>query len=320
MIKRTGILFFLAVILLFSISSSASDVALDKATIYQRAMLLYKHGDYQKAADEFSQIAGYSDSGSWKYYCLGMAEIDNANGYEKSGHLNQADECIVRALRYFEALANSEFENSAKLKEYCSARRYQLKGLKQSALDLYAGLLSVLDSGDRYWAIINDNPLPTQAPVHDVPPVLPLIPAHASRRTPTYLGPGDQYAEQTYVSVGAEMAVGICGREDGYYLIEIETAAGRLRAWAPTIRIRRDADQMETQLSGNTKSARLSAATEPRLGPGEEYISSGMSLKEGTPVTVFGSEGLYTMIEYKGSAAEKPVRVWVPTSQLYIQN
>ena len=320
MIKRTFVIFFTILLVLVGSRGLASDVSIDKATVYQRAILLKNHGDYQKAADEFSRIPGYADSKKWNYYCLGKIDIENATEYENAGYISDAENMIINAARYFELLAKVGFEDSGAIKKYCSARRYELKCMDQPALDAFAELLGVLDSDDRYWRIINGPPLPTQAPINTLPAMLALIPAQVSRKAPTYYGPGDRFLEQTGISVNAGIPVSICGREGSYYLIEMTTDAGKLRTWVPTIRIKRDDKQTEAQIGKNQKNAKIPKTSEALLGPGRDYISSGITLNEGISVTALEAEGLYTMIEYKDGLSGKSLRMWFPTSQLYIQD
>ena len=275
-------------------------------------------GMYQSAADEFSKIPGYADSGSWKYYCLGMADIETANDSERAGYISDAISRIESASRYFDLLAGIGFENSEALKQYCSARNYQLKGLTQTALDIYASLLGVLDSGERYWSIVEGTPMATQAPIQSHPPLFTPIAAHANRKTAIYFGPGDNYLTQEITSINADTKLSICAREGSYYLVEIKISSGKLRAWAPTIRITRDEDKTEVKIGEKPQNAKVINDAEALLGPGQDYLRSGYTLKKGTAVVAYESEGLYTMIQYKDTKRGKLVRLWLLTGNLSV--
>ena len=318
--RKSLLIAVLVLSLVCGMTCHAGSLTVDRQSVYQTGRDFVKLGMYKNALEQFSSISGYADSGSWRFYCQGMIEIQNADDFEGIGYISDAVSCVDTALRYFEMLANISFEDSESLKKYCTARRYELKGLSQTALDLYAGLLGVLDSGDRYWNIVGGKALPTQAPISTVPPVLTPIPAHVTRKASTYFGPGDSYLEQTLVSVSADKTVGVCGREGSYYLIEMTSSTGKLRAWAPTIRIQRDADGAIAEVAASSKKATVTQAAEALYGPGKDYISSGVTLAEGQAVTAFESEGFYTMIEYADKSSGKALRLWFPTAQLYIQN
>jgi len=317
--KKTVLTLALLLTLLTGTCCPAGGAAVDKQSVYQAGLDYASMGMYKNALEQFTAVGAYKDSVSWQFYCQGMIGIENANSFEQLGYLSDATAQVEAAGKYFEILSNSAFRDSERIKRYLSARRYELKGLTQSALDIYAGLLDVLDSGERYLRLLKGTPLPTQAPVVTLPERLTAYPAHIVRKAVSYFGPGDRYAEQTAVALRSDMAVSILGREDSYYLVEFDSPAGKLRAWVPTIRVRRDGTGTEPEVGGKGKSARVINAAEGLRGPGNEYAKSGVTLTAGQMVTAFEAEGLYTMIE-AADAAGRRMRLWLPTDQLSVRN
>ncbi len=310
---------FIAVLLLAlagGMACAGASPAVDKQSVYQTGQDYAALGMYQNALEQFERIPGYADAGSWRFYCEAMIALSQADDFEAYGYLSDAEACVDQALRYFEILANAGFRDSERLKIYCNARRYELKGLTQSALDLYAGLLDVRDSGDRYLNTLSGKALPTQAPVVEVVLAPSPVPAHITRRVTTYFGPGDSYREQALMPVGAGLAVGVCGRENGYCMIEITASNGKLRAWVPSIRVKRDEDRTEPEVGASPRKARVARATKALYGPGEGYIASPVTLAAGESVTAYEAEGDYTMIEYTDKKIRQPMRLWVPSSEL----
>ena len=116
--------------------------------------------------------------------------------------------------------------------------------------------------------------------------------------------------KQDIVSINAESNISICGREKNFYLIETTKEDGKVRLWAPTVRILRDENKAEPQIGENSRRATVLNESEALMGPGEDYIKSGTKIQKGEKVIAFESEGLYTMIEYNDKQSLKPVRLW----------
>ncbi len=320
--KQKCLIALIAILIFTNIICQAGSLSADNIAnqeIYQNAKVYFLLGKYQNAADEFKKISGYADSSSWRYYCLGLADIETANEMEKAGYLNEAVGRIDNAADYFDPLAVIGFENSDALKKYCSARKYQAKGLTQTALDLYASLFGVLDSADRYWELTHPNPtnlIPTQAPVEIIRPRLARIPAHVEKSIYTYLGPGSNYITQNFAAVNASSKLWVCAREGDYNLIEVETSSGTFRAWAPWLRIKPDSGIKEPMIGGTRRETQVSQDTEAMTGPGEHYMKSGFIIKKGTKVIAYEDEERYTMIQCNDPLTDRLVRVWIPSDSL----
>nr|MBQ4453926.1 hypothetical protein [Clostridia bacterium] len=309
--RRIVFTILLILFLIIACSNGFTDgISVDKQTVYQNATTYVTLGMYDNALNQFEQIKNYSDSNSWANYCRGMIAINDANLQESTGYIDKAIESIEKAYRYFVLLSGSKFQDSENLSRYCTARRFQLKGLLQSALDEYAELMGSLDSDERYFNIIGGIPLPTQAPECKLSPSLPSIAAHSVQKIETYLGPGSVYLKQVIVSINVDSKIYICGREQNYFLIETIIDNGKIRLWAPTVRILRDENKSEPQIGEKSRKATVLKESEALMGPGEDYIKSGIIIKKGEKVISFESEGLYTMIEYNDKQSLKPVRLW----------
>ena len=307
-------------LLLFSFAylgnGMAASLSVDKQSVYQRATNYVALGLYEKALEQFEQIKGFSDSNSWANYCRGMVAIQTADTLEGSGHIKEAGIALEKASQYFSLLSALQFNDSEQLYKYCNARRFQLGGLKQPALDEFKNLSGVLDSDERFFAILNNIPLPTQAPIEEIASPLPQIACHAAKRVDVFWGPGNEYLKNNKIQINAESSLCICGQEKSYYLLETTGKDGKIRIWGPTVRIVRDVDQEVPQIGKKSRSVYVLADAEARMGPGEDYIRSGIQLKKGEKVTAFEDEGRYTMIEYKDMNVSKPIRVWFPTEYL----
>ena len=308
--KVYTILLSLYIVITCSIGFSDS-VSLYKQTVYQRAITYVTLGMYENALNQFEQINNYSDSNSWANYCRGMIIIEDANRQESNGCIDLATKSIEKAYQYFILLSGSKFQDSENLSKYCTARQFQLKGLLQPALDEYANLMGTLDSDERYFNIIGGIPLPTQAPdCVTLPAFFPTISAHSVQKIETYLGPGTDYLMQDIVTINEDSKIYICGREKNYFLIETTKEDGKIRLWAPTVRILRDENISEPHIGENSRKATVLEESEALMGPGEDYLKSGIFIKKGERVIAFESEGLYTMIEYNDKQSLKPIRLW----------
>ena len=313
--KKTTLVFLLLLsILSNSICYASSIVSVDKQSAYQDALASADQGDYAEALRLFEKASHYSDSDSWADYCRGMLAIESADAYEKAGYRNKAQESIRHASDFFSRLPVSQFPDSERLKRYCNARQNQLKGLLQPALDEYAEIEGILDSSERKKNIYV--PLPTQVPENVLPAFLPLIPAKAVKGISTYLGPGNKYSEHNLISINQDLDISICGREQDFFLIETISEKGKIRVWAPTVRIVRIEDKQEPQIGSKSRKAFILRDTKAFMGPGEDYIESEIVIKKGEKVLAFDAEGEYTMIEYSGSQTIKPVRLWIFSEDL----
>lgn len=312
--KIVLVLLLLSLILNNSVCYAGSGASVDKQTVYQSGIIYVSRGEYEEALRLLEQAQDYLDSNSWANYCKGMIAIEAANEYEKTGYREEAVASIEEAAYYFSMLPASLFPDGEKLKRYCSARLKQLQGLSQPAVNEYAKLFGILDSYERYKN--GDIPLPTQVPKSKLPAFLPLIPAKALRRIATYLGPGNDYAEQTILLINGESNIFICGKEKNYFLMEATTPNGKLRFWAPNLRIARAENTPEPQIGAKSKKAIVLKETKAFMGPGEDYIESGIMIKKGEKVLSFDSEGLYTMIEYNDGQTSKLIRLWVLSEDL----
>lgn len=313
--KRTiltlALLFF---ILNNSICYAGGISSVDKQSAYQSAIIYVSWGNYAEGLRLFEQAQNYSDSNSWANYCRGMLAIEAANEYEKTGYRNKAYASIESASHYFSLLPAALFPDRENLIRYCNARLNQLKGLLQPALDEYAEIDGTLDSYERSLNIYV--PLPTQVPEKELPAYLPSIPANAAKKISTYLGPGSEYAEQHLIKINGDSEISICGREKDYFLMETKTENGKLRFWATTVWIMRSTNKQEPQIGAKSRKAIVLRDTKALMGPGEDYIASGITVKKGEKVLSFHSEGLYTMIEYHDEQTSKPIRLWVLSEDL----
>ena len=281
--QRRVLTALLALFLIKSYSTGFADgVSVDKQTVYQNATTYVMLGMYDNALNQFEQIKNYSDSNNWANYCRGMISIEDANRQESNGYINLAIKSIEKAYQYFKLLSGSKFQDSENLSRYCTARLYQLKGLPQPALDEFANLMGTLDSDERCFNIIGGIPLPTQAPdCIPLPAFFPTIAAHSVQKIETYWGPGTDYLKQDIVSINAESNISICGREKNFYLIETTKEDGKVRLWAPTVRILRDENKAEPQIGENSRRATVLNESEALMGPGEDYIKSGTKIQKG---------------------------------------
>lgn len=112
------------------------------------------------------------------------------------------------------------------------------------------------------------------------------------------------------IYINAESPICICGQEKGYYLLETTDKSDKIRFWGPALRFMRDEYQEIPQIAQKSRTAYILADAEARMGPGDDYLKAGISLKKGEKVTAFESEGFYTMIECKDARTSKPVRLW----------
>lgn len=320
MVKRIWILIIITAVFLFfceTLGHAASiDGSLDKKTIYDNGKFYLSIGDYESALTCFERISGYADSASWKYWCQGMLEIEAADSLEEEGYLDQARAHIETATRFFTLLAGTAFEQSARYLQYCKARVFELKSLRQAALELYVNLFDILDSDVRYLRLISGISLPTQAPYFTLQPVLTGFPAHALRKTEVYQGPGREYARQTLININADMPLAVIASDGDFYLIETTEASEKIRCWIPKLRVLRDSQEELPQSPQKGKACCLIKQAETLYGPDETYKKTGGFIKAGARVTAFLEEGEYTMIEYLPADKTEFVRVWVLTESL----
>lgn len=273
---------------------------------------------FHSAYESFDQVSYYSDSSSYQDYCEGMIVVLEADGLEKQGYLDQAREKIQKASKIFQLLAFDQFEDSEKLVDYCSARVSQLRGLKQNAIDAFAKLSRTLDAKKRYLDLIDNKPLPTQAPVLKLPPVMASYAAHTTKKLEAYAGPGSSYAKISLVNIDENTQLRVCAREDYYYVAEMETARGKVRFWVLDVRVIRDEarDAELPVIKCEDKSKMLVKAADAYYGPGEGYGSRGMTIRKGTRVAVYNTEDAYTLVECKEPASGLMIRVWIKSDCL----
>ena len=315
--RKIFICVLIASVILTAIPAQATQLGMDKRAVYDDAMAyIVLVGNYEKALELFELLGSYADSPNWRLYCMGMIAIQTANELEAEGYINNAREEIERAISYFEFLSPIDFNgNSANLYTYCNARldEYSSNGVSQSALDKYAKLVGTEDSMDRYLRLMKGEVLPTQAPYTVA---LSTIPASAESNIETLWGPGKKYMRQEIVQVNQTTLISICGKENDYYLLEIQTDQYTLRCWALTRKIKPDISAKIPWIGENGWKSTLSKTVEAYYGPGQQYLQAPYILNEGTVVTAYESEGLYTMIEYLPDYSGKPVRLWVPSNAL----
>ena len=315
--KMLVVLICLALLSLVNNSFASSGIGQNKQIIYENGKSYFVLNKYEEALQQFQQISDYRDSISWKYYCEGMISIEMANEKESGGCLSETKKLIENAYQRFRILSANQFEESEKLEIYCTARLYELKGLYQSALDLYATLIGIADSDERYFRIINGIPLPTQAPNYDsTVPFLPLIPAHVNKTTETFMGPGSNYQSQKLVSLTTGTSCSIVAREGYYYLVELTTEYGKIRCWTYTLRIERDENKQEPEIGKNKRNGYMLESKKGLYGPSVDYVESETIIPAGTKIIIYESEGLYTMVEFQPIGENALMRLWVPTESI----
>ncbi len=312
-------LVYLIWLLLMSITVSAfaSSVSVDKASAYSRGMEYFELKLYSQATEQFLRASGYKDSESWKLYSeafdeLRMADLDQEQGYRSSARAH-----IDKASGNFLILAAQQFQDSESMRVYCSARLYELDDMQQSAIDLYSQLPGTHDSISRFIRLRGGYASPTQAPLQTFPPKIEGVPAHAERSITTYLGPGSQFMRQTIASVNSHTELSILGEYEGHYFIEVKTETGYLRCFALKTYILRDGTGLIKTLQSNTN-AILLQNTEGFLGPGEDYLQSGVTIPAGTRVQVLNVEETFSMIEFTPENLITWAIVYVPTNLLGI--
>lgn len=308
--KTIILLFFIILFFLHSVCL-ADTVATDKKSIYDKGITYVKLSMFQEAKEQFQQIMDYSDSRNWNYYCLGMIEITSANELENQGFLSDAASHIEKASQYFGLLAGIQFEDSANIKTYCTARSYELKGLFQKSLDIYSTLLGTLDSDNRYLRLSTNILLPTQAPKKENPSLLVPIPAHARKSIESYFGPSSEYAIQRIVKISPEIPIFVCAREKEFYMLETNLEDGLIRFWAPTLRIQIDSDIDIHEINGTVTKKLVIQNAECFFGPGEEYMKAGVVLETGSFVNMIEKEEEYAQIEIIDKESNQSIRVWV---------
>ena len=277
---------------------------------YQAGMKWVEDGDYARALTCFEQIPKYSDSKQWQTYCQALLEIGQANELEMTGDLDIAEKHIQEARECFRQLEKNGFKEASDLMLYCDARRYELHGMRQPAIDIYSELYGVLDSRER------PKPLPTQVPRMRIPDRLPRVPAHAARTIKVYAGPGTDYEEIRTVRVTSSDQLWICGKKDSWFLLEVQTDGKLMRVWASAIRVERDAEEpVEPQIKSKEKRVMPQKNTQAYWGPGEEYEAYGTVLK-GTRAVLILEEDIYSMIEIKSNESDAMIIVWVRTEDL----
>ncbi len=315
--KMTALLLSLLLLLPLCVPPALASATLDAQAVYETARVYVQLGMLQEALSEFQRIPSYADSLHWSYYCSARLALQEADTLEASGYLVRAEEKINEASRVFAPLAASQFEDTEKLVTYCSARLYQLRGLRQYALDLFQQLFGVLDSDRRYFDLINGVALPTQAPDDVLSPVLTSYPAQAAGKIKAYAGPGSGYTTVPGIRLQEGTALRVCAKDGAYYLNEAETKKGLVRFWTVDYKITPESALPELPvLSPYGEEGFVMKDAAALLGPGEGYRDAELVLKRGTKVTAFLQEDLYTMIEYQAEGAKKKTRVWVLTECL----
>ena len=295
----------------------AASISVPKQEIYENGKLLVVLKQYEEALQRFEQLGSYQDCIKWKYYCEGMISIYKASEKESGGCISEAKQLIETAYQRFRMLSSNKFENSEQMEVYCTARLYELKGLNQSALDLYASLLGTEDSDERYLRLLDGIPLPTQAPNCETGiQMLPAIPAHTNRSIEALMGPGSDYAKQKHVSLKTETPCFICAKEGNYYLIDLTTEIGKIRCWVSTLRIQRDENKKEPEIGKKKRNGYMLEPQNGLYGPGADYAESGTLIPAGTKILVYDAEGSYTMIELYSLDENALMRLWVPTDSI----
>ena len=315
--KKVCVCLVILFIFLLVFPAYSSQTGIDKRAIYNDALAYIElEDDYEKALELFEKLGSYTDSPNWRLYCMGMIAIRKANELEAQGFIQEAKEEIEQAISYFEFLSPIDFNGKSRnLYTYCNARldEYGSKGISQSALDKYATLVGTEDSLDRYLRLIKGEPLPTQAP-HNV--TLSVVPARAESSVETLLGPGKKYMRLEIIQVDQYTKINICGKESDYYLIEVQKGNEIFRCWALTRKIQLDSSAEIPRVGMNGWKSTLGKSVQAYYGPGEQYAKTDFIIKQGTVVTAYESEGLYTMTEYSPDSSRKPARVWVKTDAL----
>ncbi len=318
--KRSVLRFLAAVFTLAALlfcSAVGEDPPVDSKSIYENAKKFFLLGKYSEAADQFSRIVGYPDSENWVLYCKAHEEFKTADDYEGRGYLSSARECISRAGDCLTLLAGQEFEDAEKLKAYCTARSLELDGSTQAALEKYSGLSGVLDSSDRFLRLSEGRTLPTQAPEEKPLSFLSPVPASARKNTATYYGPGSSFVPQELIpDITALPAIAVCAEEDGFYMLEADTEGGKLRFWAPSLRIKPERIDTIHKIIGSPGFVTVFRDTEAFFGPGDGYVPAPCFVSAGTRVKAVEEEAEYTHVELTPAGSDKPVRVWIPTDAL----
>ncbi|MBR4234896.1 MAG: hypothetical protein IKR85_02400 [Clostridia bacterium] len=303
------------------VSAQGTVVGADKQSMYEKALLYEELGMYSEALELFKELGSFSDARSHRYYCSGMTNIESANELESTGYLSDALSYIENAERDFDRLAKIEFADSDLMLLYCQARAYELKGMYQTAIDLYYEYLSgVSDSDDRLDMLLDHSaPRPTQVPVEKLPERLYPIRAKATQVLDVYFGPGRDYTELKHrtMTVSEENEIyilGICGE---FYLIEFETDEGLMRVWTSTLRVTRTDESREpVKVHVAADNGYINQDTQALYGPGDEYAVSDITLPAASRVKVYEKEGKYAMVEVEGRDGKSAVCVWVPVSSL----
>ena len=315
-------------ILLVILAAIPSAATMDTGDLYEEAKAHIVWGEYEEALQKFQQLseipgdtpARRAEITSWIKYCSGMIALHTATELENQGYIKEARQQVETARSFFMYLTSSDSDfngNSKKLYAYCEARLYELDRLNYTALNAFAKILEVEDSYERFTRLSKGDALPTQVPVNEIPSVLPPIAAHLNIQVNAYYGPGTSYAAvPNTILINAETKLDIRGREQSYYMIEIQTNSGKMRCWVNNYRVMRDEDTKVPSVGKKAKSRRMIRTETPSYGPGDDYAKADFTIAKGVVVSAFEEEGLYTLIEYTPTGAEKPVRVWVFTHAL----
>ena len=302
-------LIILLTISVFCSSFSESTVSTSsKADWYREGQEYMKLKMYAEAVDAFTRAGNYEQNSTtvMLLYCQGMVLLEKADELEKSDIITkEIKEMIVGYLDEAEDLFSGiEYEDSAKMSKYIKARKFEVQGLSQPAIDIYGTLFDTYDSHKRYRNLVfsSDN-------------IIHLIEAQVNKKTKSYAGPGSEiYKSEPYI-ISPEMPVSIVGQNGEWYLVETQCDDTIVRVWVPKIRIQRKEPTEPSNLNGTVVS-RINNQSEVFYGPGPEYLKMNITLQPGASVTVMGADGEYSLVEFINTADKMKVCGWVESSNI----
>ncbi|SNT94205.1 hypothetical protein SAMN06297421_104177 [Aristaeella hokkaidonensis] len=270
--------------------------------------------NYADAVEAFRQTGNYEQSKTLLTYCQGMLLIQEANELEGKGYLYEMLGSLKNAESYFQLLSGIEYGESQKLLYYVQARQFEAKGLTQKAIDLYAELMGICDSDDRYLRLINGiviQPVTTPSVIYNK---LTHIAAQVYQETHTYDGPGSSYSKNDTI-IFPDMFISIVGQSGEWYLVETTHDQYLIRLWVPKIRVLRK-EPTEPYVFNSCVNGIIKNSTDIYYGPGQEYLITEKVLEPGTPVTVIGEDGMYSLIEFVNETNQLPMCGWVTSVNL----
>lgn len=278
---------------------------------YEDGMKYLEAGLYVEARDSFTKAGSYEDASFQLQFCEGMICLAEADEDEAAGYLKWAAEHTNEAKQHFILLQGVGFEGADKLAAYCEARACEYGGMYQPALDQFAELGVILDSVTRFERLAKKERLKEVEPPPTLPSLKSAVKGTVSRSANSYAGPGNKYAKESIVKIGAEQEVDVLGLEGEYYLIEIQKDKKLYRIWYPKMRVNVSGVM---KCGEKPRSVRLLEETEVFYGPGVQYASRGISLPRNMKMTAYEAEDIYSMIEY--TLDGNTYRGWVPTDKL----